>query len=201
MAPVQPSGVNPEPVMAPPREERLLGQRERAAVQSQQTRNRREAKRPVRAAAPLQTAPPNQEFPAKWVPTKEIIKHCPPHLLADLKKAASDAVTAQSIQHVPEAIRQAVGSGELPEKIIITPSRKRLPLTKVAGKVGGVNGIPRYVCVDSGANVGMIDEQAVRDAGLSSQIKPGKPAFSTANGKIAAGTGWIDTTIGLGTRL
>jgi hypothetical protein len=204
VAPVQPSGPNPEPIMAAPLEQRRLNQQQRAEIAAQQRRNptRGAATRPEAPALPPQASEANGEFRAKWVPTKEILKHCPPNLVADLKKAASDAVAAQTANPAMGAVRTAKDPPATGiEKLIITPRKVRPPLTKVAGRVGGINGVPRYVCIDSGANVGMIDEQAVLEAGLSSEIRKGRPTFSTADGKIASGLGWVDAKIGLGTRL
>jgi hypothetical protein len=204
VAPVQPIGVNPAPIMAAPLKQRRREQQRRAEAAAPQTQ-RANPNRGVSAglpANPLRFAVVNQEFPTKWVPTKEILKHCSPSLVADLRKAASEAVASQNANPRRGAVRQALAPAPPGvEEIVIAPRKVRLPLTKVAGRVGGVNGIPRYVCIDSGANVGMIDEQAVREAGLSSQIKLGRPTFSTADGKIASGLGWIDAKVGLGTRL
>jgi hypothetical protein len=67
--------------------------------------------------------------------------------------------------------------------------------------VEGIYGVPAYVHLDSGANVGTMDLGVAKKAGLSSQFKNGKPSFSTADGKMATGLGWLDAKLGLGTRL
>lgn len=73
----------------------------------------------------------------------------------------------------------------------------RPPLTQIVGRIGGINGLPTTICLDSGANVGVISHKVLQESGLIEQIKAGRPTFSTADGKMAAGTGWIDTKIGI----
>lgn len=84
-----------------------------------------------------------------------------------------------------------------PEQLTILPERKRPPLTRNAGRIGGTDGQPQNICLDSGANV----ERLLEENGLTGQVKRGRPTFSTADGKTASGVGWVDTKIGLRTRL
>lgn len=194
--PVQPSGVDPEPFMAlpqPTREEQRQ-QRRKEAERDRATKQKGQPKAAIIPAPPA--AASNSEFPLKWVPTKEIIKHCPPELITGIKQAAKEAVSAQE-----GGARPAVLQAEAPEHLTIFPSKQRPPLTRVAGRIGGVNGPPHYICIDSGANVGMISEQIAEEAGLKEKIKWGKPTFSTADGKMASGVGWLDTKVALGTKL
>jgi hypothetical protein len=85
VAPFQPNGPNPEPVMAPLTEQRQSEQQNRSENRPQRANDRSSGTRSAQTGAPLQAALPNQNFPAKWVPIKELIRHCPPNLINDLK--------------------------------------------------------------------------------------------------------------------
>jgi hypothetical protein len=116
--------------------------------------------------------------------------------LDDIKMAASDGVNEQLNRGNVGTVRQTEAPKVPPEQLIVTPQRSRPPLTKIAARVGGTNGIPAYVHVDRGANVGMMDLLTTEKAGHSSQIKHGKPSFSnTADGKMATGLGWLDHSL------
>jgi hypothetical protein len=54
---------------------------------------------------------------------------------------------------------------------------------RIAAREEEIRGISTYVHLDSGANVGMMNLQTAKKAGLSLQIKNGKPSFSTRMGK------------------
>jgi hypothetical protein len=88
VAPVQPSGPNLDPIMAPPPEQRRRDQKIRNKLNSaspqQLTDTPNAEAQPANAGAPLQLYQANQNFPTKWVPTKELNRHCPPNLLNDL---------------------------------------------------------------------------------------------------------------------
>jgi hypothetical protein len=204
VAPVQPNGPNPDPIMALPLGRRQRDQRARSENNNRQQRiadARNAGVQPLATNPPLQLAQTNHDFPTKWVPTKELIKHCPPNVLGDLKRAASDAVHEHLNRANAGTICQADAPGTLPEQLTITPQRTRPPLNRTAARVGGINGVAAYVHLDSGANVGMMDLKTAEKAGLSSSIRNGNPSFSTADGKMATGLGWLDAKLGLGTRL
>jgi hypothetical protein len=198
VAPVQPSGVDPEPVMAPSpadREEERR-QRQRSNPERRMLPDNQPPSRPT-AQGREEINETNEKFPVKWVPTEEILKHCSSDLITDLKRAAQAAVDAQ--EDGPEVAVHLIEQST--EQLVVAPKKKRPPLTRIAGRIGGVNGLPMTICLDSGANVGMISHKVLQESGLTEQIKVGKPTFSTADGKMAAGTGWIDTKIGIGNLL
>jgi hypothetical protein len=195
VTPLQQGGLDLEPFMALSAPEREEGRRQRqeSCQETQESLANRLQSQPTVRNSPGQSL---ETFPVKWMPTKEILKGCTPNLISDLRQAAQAAKDAQE-----DDLQAVVQLPVLPEHLVIAPKKQWPPLTRVAGRSGGVHGQPQILCLDSGANNGTINEELSKENGLTEQIKLEKPTFSTADRRLAAGVGWINTKIGVGSQL
>ena len=150
-------------------------------------------------------------FPLSWFKADAYLAHGSPQLLQDmsrtLRKVGQLSGTPTDSINEP-IVRNATTSpqskdAEQPasvERAFVSPLLRE-SIAYVMTRVGGVRGIERATCMDSGADVNVMSLETMKAAGLEHKFRAGAPTFLQADGRSSTAAGWIDTFIGLGNHL
>ncbi|GAQ91262.1 hypothetical protein KFL_007540010 [Klebsormidium nitens] len=172
------------------------------------------------AAGRATSAPPvpcpsvSGTFPLSWFRSEAYTAHGNPQLLQDMArtlKKVGQASTAPNPDDFTGAanVRNATASAAsspptedepVVERVFVNPLIRE-SIAYVAARIGGVRGLERPTCIDSGADVNVMSLETVRAASLEHKFRPGTPTFLQADGSSTTAAGWVDTAVGLGKNL